>query len=124
MRFRFWSGSGDIDFLASCVPIDSFHEFVTAAYGTYRSGSSNKVRFNCEPTEFDLVIERRDDWLVLSTVGGIEDTTMATGFETGCREIAKNLFELLERVGYDGFVRDWGERPPDRHIIKFWGCFN
>ena len=123
MRFSFSGSGGKIEINASYTPYDSFNDFVMAIQSTYEYGGASVVKFNEEPREIELILERNGDNLVISSKGLTEDIQIVASFETGCREIARSFHRLLQQVGYDDFVDAWGHRPPKKQIREFWEQF-
>lgn len=116
MHFR--GKGGEIDVLPSYTPNDPFYELVTAVQAVYEFGNSHDVIINEEPNEAILNIAKLGDKLVLTLDRGEKETPsrVEASFVTGCREIARNIHLLYKEIGYDGFVKEWGHRPPKERI--------
>jgi hypothetical protein len=122
MRFRFTGEGGEIDVVASYVLNDSFYEFVTAMQAVFERGGAHDVRLNEEPQISILTVEKSGEKLVLwlkSERGAIRER-LEVGFQHGCREIARKLYDLDRDVGYEDFVGAWGHEPPRERIRDLW----
>lgn len=122
MRFWFAGEGGEIDVVASYTPNDPFYEFVTAIQAVFEHAGAHDVRLNEEPQISILTLEKSGEKLVLllkDERGSIRER-VEVSFQLGCREIARNLYNLLKEPGYDGFVQEWRHEPPRERVRDLW----
>lgn len=122
IQFRFTGNGGEIDVFASAVPNDPFYELVTAVQAAFEYGGSHDVRIHEEPQWSILTFERDGDTLVVSwrPEKGAQFVCIRAPFESACRDIARNLDDILKQLGPDGFSRAWKHAPPSERIAKLW----
>ncbi len=126
MRFRFTGNGGEIDLQASYTPNDPFYELVTALQAVYDKGFEYEISVNEEPAQSILKLGKFGDKLLvtLEDEKGARRTQIKASFQTGYREIARNIYHLYREVGYGEFVREWKHSPPRQRIKQLWKTIN
>jgi hypothetical protein len=116
----FTGDGGEIDVCASAVPNDPFYELVTAVQAAFECGGSHDVRIHEEPQWSVLAFERDGDMLVVSwrPEKGAPCVRISAPFESACRDIARNLDDIVKQLGPDGFASAWKHPPPSERIAK------
>lgn len=126
IQFRFTGDGGEIDVTASSVPNDPFYELVTAVQAVFANGGSHDVRINEEPEESILTFEKEHGRLLLlwRSNSGATLGRISVPFDSGCREIARDLYHLHSDVGCEVFAKEWYHQPPRERIADLWSKFD
>jgi len=128
MRLRAQTKGGGFDLTASYTPYDTLTELVEAISNIHESHRPQEVRVNEEPEESVLRLRKDVDHLVMEHLRLQQNearlcATLRTGFQSGCREFARQLKFLLDHNGYEGIVEEWRRKPPRAEILRLWKRF-
>lgn len=100
----------ELRFVASHVPYDSLDELVSALLALLESGRSGVARFNGEPEEYVLSVER----------GGSPDSLRLRlndwSHEGEAREIARTIWRALRKLESRFAAEHWNHEFPARRL--------